>query len=389
MYYCGIDVAKQSHMAVVINEAGEVVEAAFPVSNDRSGMDHLRTKLARYQEQLWVGVEATGHYWWGLYGQLSQQGCRVAVINPLQVRAFRKVDLRKRKTDRVDAYWMAQFLRFYQANLTAAQPVAQLVQLRELSRFRFRLVEEVSNCKRRILTVLDKVFPEYEHLFSDPFLSSSRRLLAEAVTPEEFAQLDLSEVTRYLEQASRGRFGQEKAQQILAAARQSVGVSFFNQVAQIEMRCLLEQIDLLEGHIQQIEAQLAELMDQLPTYITSIPGIGTVLGALLLGELGDVRRFDRLEQLVAFAGIDASVFQTGQFEGDQAHMSKRGSPFLRAGLWQAATTSLLHNTELRTYYDRKRKEGKSHGVALGAVCRKLLARIYVVLRDQRPYQVIA
>lgn len=126
-------------------------------------------------------------------------------------------------------------------------------------------------------------------------------------------------------------------------------------------------------------------MARLPQYITSIPGVGMPTGAAILSEIGDISRFDSEDKLIAYAGIDATVHQSGQFQGTKMHMSMRGSPYLRLALWQAASMALQHNDELRAYYDKKIAEGKAHGTALGAVCRKLLIRIYVVLKENRPY----
>lgn len=108
-------------------------------------------------------------------------------------------------------------------------------------------------------------------------------------------------------------------------------------------------------------------------------------GAVILGEIGDINRFEGSNQLVAYAGIDPSVYETGQFKADQAHMSKRGSPYLRQAIWQAATIAAIYDPELKAYYQKKRKQGKTYGTAIGAVCRKLLVRIFIILKEQRPY----
>jgi len=141
--------------------------------------------------------------------------------------------------------------------------------------------------------------------------------------------------------------------------------------------------------VQQKEVDAAEevLMAKIPQHITSIPGIGAVTGAAILAEIGDVHRFESEDKLVAYAGIDATVHQSGQFQATETHMSKRGSPYLRLALWQVASMCIQHNEELSAYYHKKRDEGKPHGVALGAVCRKLLIRIYVILKENRPYEV--
>ncbi len=384
MYYCGIDIAKTGHVVALIDEDGTVVKQGLSIKNEQKGFETLEQLLLPYKQELQIGLEATGHYWLALYDHLSKQGYELTVINPLQVKAFRKLDIRKRKTDRIDSLAISEFMRFAKPSGTQVNlPV--FLQLKELTRFRFWLVQQIGDCKRKIISVLDRVFPEYERLFSDVFLVTSRELLSQAVTAEEFAALDLSELEQLLQSASRKHFGAEKAAQIHSAACQSVGVSFLTDAIHVEMSCMLMQINLLEDQCTQVEDKIEELMTSTPHYITTIPGIGLVTGAMLLAEIGDVQRFPSIENLVAYAGIDATVYKTGQFEGDEMHMSKRGSHYLRAALWQAATASLLHNPELKQYYDKKRAEGKPHGVAMGALCHKLLTRVYVVMKEQRAY----
>ena len=162
-------------------------------------------------------------------------------------------------------------------------------------------------------------------------------------------------------------------------------MGFLANAAQVELRCLLAQIELLEEQQAEVEKAQAGLMQQVPQHITSIPGIGLVTGAAILAEIGDISRFGSEEKLVAYAGIDATVYQSGQFEATERHMSKRGSPYLRLALWQAASMAIQHDEEIRDYYQRKRAEGKAPGTALGAVCRKLLIRIFVILKENRPY----
>lgn len=144
---------------------------------------------------------------------------------------------------------------------------------------------------------------------------------------------------------------------------------------------------MLDEQRKDVEAEINTMMDSINQFITTIPGIGKVTGAMILSEIGDIQRFPGSTQLVAYAGIDPAVFRTGQFVGDEMHMSKRGSHYLRCALWQAAMGSILNNNEMKPFYDKKRAEGKSHGVALGAVCNKLLRRIYIILKEQRPYVV--
>ena len=384
MHYCGIDIAKRKHVAVVVDEKGEILRPPLSVENTRPGFDQLGAALAQIPGQITIGLEATGHYWLALYEYLTRLPYSVVVFNPLQIHAYRRSGLRKVKNDRSDAVWIADFLRIGNRPPTA-QATPLLLQLKELTRFRMHLSQQIGDIKRKILGLLDRVFPEYEKAFSSVFLASSRQLLARAASAQEVAEFDLSELTELLRKSSSGRFGRGKADTLQALARESVGVTFLTDAAQVEIKCLLDQLDLLELQRQRVDQVVKHLMAQIPQFITTITGIGAVTGAAILAEIGDVSRFSTLEKLVGYAGIDATVYQTGEFEGTHRHMSKRGSPYLRLALWQAAFMAIQHDPELRAYYDRKRAEGKAHGTVLGAICRKLLARIYVVLKEQRPY----
>ena len=385
MLYIGIDVAKRSHEIGVMDGDGRVLQKGLKISNDRQGFTQLHDLLQGYSDEKMIGLEATGHYWLALYAFLSELGYQVIVLNPLQVAAYRKTGLRKVKNDPKDAVWVADFIRVFRCQVSDAS-IPVFLKLRELSRFRFRLNEQIGECKNKLLSILDRVFPEYERLFSSPFLESSRQLLQKAVSAQEFANFDLQELTDLLQQASRGRFTQAKALEIQQQARSSVGVTFLVDAVHLEMNCLLAQIELLEQQRDLVDARLEELMGQIPDqHITSIPGIGLATGAAILAEIGDVQRFESAEKLVAYAGIDATVYQTGEFEASEHHMSKRGSPYLRHALWQAASMAIRYDPDLQAYYQLKKKEGKHHNVIIGAVCRKLLARVFIILKEKRPY----
>ena len=246
MFFCGIDVAKRKHAALVVDHTGQVVQPALIIHNTRAGFEQLAQALHALSGPVAIGLEATGHYWLALYQALTQQGYSVTVINPLQVAAYRRSGVRKVKTDRTDAFWVADFLRI--ANLSPTQRDLPLIlHLRELSRFRFWLTDQIGDCKRKILSILDRVFPEYETLFSSVFLAASRALLEQATSAQEIADFDLTELTHLLQQASRGHFGRPKAEAIRHAAQQPVGVSFLVDAIEVEMRCLLQQLDLLEA----------------------------------------------------------------------------------------------------------------------------------------------
>jgi transposase len=210
--------AKHRHIVLILDDTGKVMQSALDIENNRRGLDDLLARLKALPGPVTVGLEATGHYWLALYDELTQQDYAVTVLNPLQVAACRRSGLRKFKTDPSDAFWIADFMRI--ANLPpTSQDTPVISQLRELTRFRFRLVQQIADCKRKILSVLECVFPEYEALFSSVFMKSSRALLPAAATADEIANFDLAELAHLLQRTSRGRFGRQKAEAIIQRYR--------------------------------------------------------------------------------------------------------------------------------------------------------------------------
>ena len=224
MYYCGIDVAKRKHAIALLDERGQPVHRPFTIDNTRAGFDQLLQALTQLPGPVLIGLEATGHYWWALYEDLTQHDHPVVVLNALQVHAFRKSGVRKVKSDRTDASWIAEFLRFSQP--APAQPTTPLLlQLKEVSRFRYHLTEQIGASKRKLLSIWDRVFPEYETLFSSVFLTSSRQLLTQAASAQELATFDLAELTDLLRVTKAtaaggsqevGQFGQVEGGQFLS-----------------------------------------------------------------------------------------------------------------------------------------------------------------------------
>jgi len=225
MFYCGIDIAKKKHDAVILADDGNTQGKPLTITNTASGFEELIARLQSVDQNMLIGLEATGHYWLALFEALSDAGFKIVVLNPLQIAAYRRSGIRKVKNDRRDAWWIADYLRI--ANLPPTdRQLPLLMKLRELTRFRYALMDQVGDLKRKILSILDRVFPEYETVFSDIFIKSSRALLKEAVSAQEIANFDLSELTSILRTNSQGRFGQEKASQLQDLAKQSVGIGF-------------------------------------------------------------------------------------------------------------------------------------------------------------------
>lgn len=387
MYYCGIDIAKYKHEASVIDETGKALLDSISFANSKEGCEKVLSLFERLdipKEELLIGMEATGHYWLSVYGYLLEQGFEVKVINPIQSEAFRKMYIRQTKNDSKDSFIIAQIMRFGQFSATTLSEET-IVALRQLSRYRLALVDACGDCKRRIIALLDQVFPEYESLFSDTFGTASKEILSKYPTPEDMLTVSTRKLTSLLEKASRGRFGKEKAEQLKAMAAGSFGVCFAKDAFAFQIRQLIEQLNFLERQIVQLEKHISALFQQTGSYITTIPGIGETLGAIILGEIGDIHRFDAPNKLVAFAGLDVKVSQSGEFSGTRQKISKRGSPYLRRAIWLAASRAAFCDPTLSAYYQSLRARGKHHLTAVGAVSRKLCNTIYSILKENRPW----
>ncbi len=383
----GIDIGKRIHVATIIDESGQVLGRPISFPNTTSGAQLLLGKISSVNTDalsIVFGLEATGHYWLALYSFLTKAGFPVSVINPYQSDAWRKVYLSSVKTDKEDSFLIADILRFGNSPETK-QASETVISLRNLSRFRVTLSQQITDTKRRIITILDQIFPEFETLFSDMFGKTAKVLLEEYPTPERIERISLRKLTNLVAKLSKGHFKQNKAAEIKQKAETSFGINFALDSFQLELQLLLQQLTFLDSQITVVEKEIAQTMENVPTTITSLPGISTILAAAIISEIGDIKRFKTSSQLVSFAGINPTVRQSGQFTGTKNKMSKKGSPYLRLALWQSSITSVRFNPVLKKYYQQKVKEGKSHMAVIGAVSRKLTGIVFALMRDNKPF----
>lgn len=387
MFYCGIDIAKYKHEASVIDTNGKALLDSISFANDKQGCEKIIAVFQKFEispADIIIGMEATGHYWLSVYTFFLELRYNVNVINPIQSEAFRKMYIRQTKNDSKDSYIIAQIMRFGEYSATSLSD-ENIIALRQLSRYRLALVDACGDCKRRVIALLDQVFPEYDKLFSDTFGSSSTELLLNCPTPEDMLAISTRKLTNILNKASHGRFGKEKAEELKAAAKDTFGVAFAKDAFAFQIKQLMQQIVFLENQLAELEEQISKLLHETNQYITTISCIGDVLGAIIVSEIGDINRFERPNQLVAFAGLDVTVKQSGEFSGSKNKISKRGSPYLRRAIWLSAQRAAFCDPILTEYYQSLRARGKHHLTAVGGVARKLCNIIFVILKENRPY----
>ena len=387
MFYLGIDIGKNTHVASLVDDKKKVIFKAFSFSNSIDGAESLILKLEAFKNELEVGMESTGHYWLSLYSYLVEKNFTVRVINPIQTDGWRQgIEIRKRKTDVIDSILIADLLRYGDFVETSLSNEDYL-SLRNLSRFRSYLISSIGDLKRKTIALLDQVFPEYASSFSNIFGKTSKEILSNFSTPSDFEDINSDDLNTFLESVSKKNYASKKIDELSKKASSSFGINFCLDSFSLQIKMLIEQISFIQNQVSDVENEIEVLLEKLNSPITTIPGIGSVNAATILGEIGDIKRFSNPSKLVAYAGLDASISQSGEYESTYNHMSKRGSPYLRRALFQSALRAEFCDPVFSDYYQKKISEGKHHLVATNAVARKLCHTIFAVLTKDEPYQV--
>lgn len=390
--FVGMDSAKDKCEAGIKDRAGNQLIETFTFLPNEKGVGSLLEKVRDVCKEVRAtpvfGIEATGIYHLPVYAKLEDEGYLVKVYNPIQLKAFRNKNLRKTKTDKIDCLLIADMLR-YETIPNQRKLDPEILELRELCRVRYRLVKRISNAKRQVRRDMNVIFRGYDKLFNDVFGTSSMLLLKKYTTPKAILELGEEKLTSLLKKSSRGRLGRAKAVEILDACRVSITPRYMEEACVMEIRYLLFQIELIEEQVKELEEKIRQRFSRFQQPIVSIDGIGSVIAAVVYSEVGDIKDFETPEQVVAFAGLDPSVKESGKYVSNRHHISKRGSPYLRHGLYQAASSAKNCNLICARVYQKKRSEGLTHKAAICVVARKLIHIIFSVWKNNKPFYVPA
>lgn len=388
MLYLGIDVAKHKHDACILNHQGNVVVPYFSFANNREGFDKLLqnvdfAKKTCEDPEIKAGLESTGHYGWNVLHLLHSKGIPCCELNPLSVKLFRQsLSLRKTKTDKIDAFCIAQVVRS-----RASSPVSEFYQIQELkalTRQRFRLVQGRSKAKVHLQRLVDILFPELPKACWSISQKSILALLKERPGAVQIASTRIDRLENLLKSNSHGRYGRAKATEIQSLAKNSIALK--SPALSFELQLTIESIQFHQQQIEQVDVVLKQMVEKLHSPLLTIPGIGFRLAAVILAEIGDIERFASPDKLLAFAGLDPSTFQSGKFTADYTPISKRGSTYLRWALMQAARLCSIYCPDIRHHMQRKLAQGKHYYVALGHTAKKIVRLIFCLLKRNEPYQ---
>jgi len=380
MIYVGIDIAKTNHYASIVNySTGEIIENPFLVTNDKYGFELLYSKIKNFDKnKVLIGLESTAHYGNNLIFYFHEKQFKLGIINPIQTATLRKTRIRKVKNDKVDSMIICEALSLGYYNLLSDYDI-KLLEIKSLCRFHKDLKDKATEAKIQLKTYVDQLFPELNSFFKNNLdIKTAHELLKLYQSPEDISKINLTKLSNLLINSSRGKYDKSRAIELKNLASNSVGIN--NYALSIQIKMTIELIELLESQIKNIEEQVSDFIKKSDNVITSIPGISYMTAAIIISEIGDINRFDNPGQVLAFAGLDPSVKQSGTFNASSTRMSKRGSSLLRYALILAANNVQLNTKTFNDYYNTKRLQGKLHYNALGHCAGKLVRNIFYMLK---------
>lgn len=403
----GIDVAKRFSEMVILSPSNEVC-ARIRINHDsytnfKRAFELLKKTEKEFAVKPVVVMESTGHYHKILFHSLTKVGYAVHIVNPIQSDSIKNIGIRKVKNDKVDARKIALLYRFEQLK-KANIPDEDIDCLRSLCRHYYKLSDQLTVYKNRLLGSVDQLFLSFTDVFKDAASVTALAILEKCPSPEDILNADRDELISFIRQASRKsvKWATGKYELLCSKARNfsSLSINSIANTAVLKanismiktlMQSLDEALEAIHKLLEQDSKKEMPMLSFTIDILCSIPGIGLLTAATIVGEVGDFSAFSKADKLVAFSGIDPSINQSGQFEGTKSKMSKRGSRFLRRVLFTSALANIRkkrdgkeNNPVLYEYY-RKKCLSKPKKVALGAVMRKLVAIIFAIVRDKKPF----
>jgi transposase len=387
--FVGLDVSKDDFKAAVKDDQNNLVMPPKNYRHDRSGLESLDNDLETLKEQFECGaifgMEATGIYHLSIYQHLIDSKEHVKVFNGLELKRF-KGRIRKTKTDNLDAQSIAEALLLAREPSYHPSDRPELIQMRELCRLRDRLVKKASQCKNQAIRNMDILCRGYTEQFDDIFSPSSIAVLKATVRTTRLFEIDQEALTKLLMKFQHKSAAKKKAAKLHTLFQNTVIPEHMKDICILELHMLIQQYELLRQQIDRVEQKLEKRVKELNTHIISVPGIGELTTSVVLGELGDLSRFNSTGQVTAYSGLDPSVMESGRSH-KTGHISKRGSPMLREALYNAALSAIRVNPVCKQLYQRLRAKGKHHKVCMVAVARKLLHIAYSVEKNKRDFYV--
>ena len=378
MYFIGIDISKYKHDCCIISAADQKVVSKVTIKNNKAGFDELLTIINSLSnpEDIRIGFESTAHYALNLELFLENSLLTFMEVNPVLISEYKKSKtLRRTKTDSVDCESIARWLMTVEYK-PHSKGFYHAYSLKSLTRLRDKLIRQRSFYLIKITNVLDHTFPEFKPFFNERLSKTALYLLENYGSAEKMARMNSASYEK-LRSLSRGRFSPQQFLRLKELAANTVGVN--NSIFDVELNSLLSLYKSLVKEINTIEKEINKLIEEVHPHYMSVPGIGPLSAAVIYSEYGDISNFTNPGQMLAFAGIEPGINESGT-ESHGGKMVKRGSSQLRYTLINCCLPLIRFDMTFATYYAKKRGEGKPHRVAITHVAKKLIRVIYALER---------
>ena len=376
IYYIGIDISKYKHDFCIISNTGEVIVENSSFENNKKGFQYFLDQLKPYNKSsIQIAFEATGHYSLNLELLLIDQDYSFMKMNPLVIHQFLKAhSLRRTKTDKADSLTIANYLMSvpYKPN---SHLLYNIYTLKSLCRSREQLIKERSKFQVLLTNELDKSFPELKIFFNN-IISSTLLYILEKY--KNTNHISLMKDYESLRKISHGKFSYAKFARLKQLAKDSIGHHDDN--SDLLISTYVSTINHFDEKIDPIDKQISTIIKELNPKMLTIPGLGEISAATILSEYGDIKNFSSPNKMLAFAGLEPSIIQSGTLQNN-GKMVKHGSGHLRYSIMNIAMSILRYSPTFYDYYLKKRSEGKCHRVALSHVCKKLIRVIYTLEKN--------
>lgn len=376
IYYIGIDISKYKHDFCIISNTGEVIVENSSFENNKKGFQELLEKLKPYNKSdIRIAFEATGHYSLNLELFLNNQGYSFIKMNPLVIHQFLKArSLRRTKTDKADSLIIANYLMSvpYKPN---SDLLYNIFTLKSLCRSRELLIKERSKFQVLLTNELDKTFPELKPFFNNNISSTLLYILDKYKNNYHISLMKDHESIR---KVSHGKFTYAKFAKLKELAKDSIGQH--NENTDLLISTYVSIINNFNEKIDPIDKQISTIIKELNPKMLTIPGLGEISVATILSEYGDISNFSSPSKMLAYAGLEPSVIESGTLQSN-GKMVKHGSGHLRYSIMNISMTILRYSPTFYDYYLKKRSEGKCHRVALSHVSKKLIRVIYCLEKN--------
>lgn len=376
MYFIGIDISKYKHDCCIISAADQKVVSKVTIKNNKAGFNELLTiihSLANSAD-IRIGFESTAHYALNLELFLENSLLTFMEVNPVLISEYKKSKtLRRTKNDSVDCESIARWLMTVEYK-PHSKGFYHAYSLKSLTRLRDKLIRQRSFYLVKITNVLDHTFPEFKPFFNERLSKTALYLLENYGSAEKMARMNSASYEK-LRSVSRGKFSPQQFLRLKELAANTVGVN--NSIFDVELNSLLSLYKSLVKEIDTIEKEINKLIEEVHPHYMSVPGIGPLSAAVIYSEYGDISNFTNPGQMLAFAGIEPGINESGT-ESHGGKMVKRGSSQLRYTLINCCLPLIRFDMTFATYYAKKRGEGKPHRVAITHVAKKLIRVIYTL-----------